>query len=87
MVLWNKWGEIMKNKQTITLSKEKRQEIIVAIQGYFLKERDEELGQLAAGLFLDFLLERLGPELYNQGVSDSYKYMQEKLEDMLVIQK
>lgn len=75
----------MKNK--FRLSKEKRDEMISAIKHYFLNERDEDLGDLAAGLILEFFLEKLAPEIYNQGIFDSYKFMGDKIEDLLGIQK
>ncbi len=71
----------------IKLDKEKRSDMIKALQAYYLKERDEKLGDLAAGLLLDFITEELGPEYYNIGVMDSYKFMQDKAEDLLSIQK
>lgn len=74
----------MSNK--IKLSKEKREEMVAEIKAYFLQERDEELGELAAGFILDFIIEKLAPEFYNQGVWDSYKFMGEKVEDLLGIQ-
>jgi uncharacterized protein (DUF2164 family) len=76
----------MKNKDRIKLSKEKRADMITAIQRYYLNERDEELGNLAAGLILDFVIDELAPEFYNQGVLDSQKYFSEKVEDLLAIQ-
>ncbi|MDD4237321.1 MAG: DUF2164 domain-containing protein [Desulfotomaculaceae bacterium] len=71
----------------IKLSKEKRQYMISAIKTYFMKEREENLGDLAAGIILDFFIEKLAPEIYNQGVYDSYKYMNDRIEDLLGIQK
>jgi len=71
----------------ITLTKEKRSDMIAALKAYYLKERDEKLGDLAAGLLLDFITEELGPEYYNQGVLDSCRFMQDKTEDLLSIQK
>ncbi len=71
----------------IKLSKEKRSELALAIKNYFRTEREEEIGDLAASLFLDFIVEKMAPEFYNQGVFDSYKYMEEKIEDILSIQK
>lgn len=71
----------------IELSKEKQEHMISLIKDYFRKERDEELGDLAAMLILDFFIEKLAPEFYNQGVYDSYKYFSEKVEDLLEIQK
>lgn len=69
------------------LSKEKQEQMISLIKDYFKEERDEELGDLAAMLILDFFIEKLAPEFYNQGVYDSYKYFSEKVEDLLEIKK
>ena len=77
----------MRNENTINVTKEQRDEMIAAIKHYFLKEREEEIGDLRAGLMLDFILEELAPEFYNQGVSDSYTYLQDTIEDLLSIRK
>jgi uncharacterized protein (DUF2164 family) len=69
------------------LSKEKRDYVISEIKSYFAKERDLDLGDLAATLILDFFVEKLAQEFYNQGVEDSYKYMSNSIEDLLGIQK
>ncbi|HYE84691.1 MAG TPA: DUF2164 domain-containing protein [Clostridia bacterium] len=76
----------MKDKARIKLSKEKREDMISVIKNYYLKERDEELGDLAASLILDFIVKELAPEFYNQGVYDSYKYMGDRVEDLLAVQ-
>lgn len=72
----------MKEKPRIVLDREKRDEMVKDIVHYFKNERDEEIGQLAAGMVLDFVMEKLAPEFYNQGVLDSCAYMNEKVEDM-----
>ncbi len=72
----------MKGKERIVLDRERREDMVKAIVHYFKNERDEEIGQLAASLFLDFVVEKLAPEFYNQGVLDSCAYMNEKVEDM-----
>ena len=77
----------MKKEHTINVTKEQRDEMIAAIKHYFLIEREEEIGDLRAGLMLDFILEELAPEFYNQGVSDSYTYMKDSIEDVLSIRK
>ena len=59
--------------------------MVSSIKKYFKKERGEEIGDLASGLMLDFIIERLAPEFYNQGVQDSSKYMSDRLEDMEAI--
>jgi uncharacterized protein (DUF2164 family) len=77
----------MRNENTIKITREKRDEMITAIKNYFLNERNEEIGDLRAGLMLDFIQEELAPEFYNQGVSDSYTFMQDTIEDLLSIRK
>ncbi|MFL0196598.1 DUF2164 domain-containing protein [Clostridium sp. WILCCON 0269] len=77
----------MRDKDKIKLSKEKREDMISTIKSYFLNERDEELGDLASSLILNFIIEELAPEFYNQGVYDSYKYIIDRSEDLLSIQK
>ncbi len=50
------------------LDKNERADAIARLQDYFSKERDEELGELAASLLLDFIEAELGPHFHNQGV-------------------
>lgn len=76
----------MKTKERINLSNETRAFMVREIQDYFLNERDEEMGNLAATLFLDFIIEKFAPEFYNQGVFDACNFMKEKSEDLLGIQ-
>lgn len=75
----------MNNK--IKLSKEKREQMNLAIKSYFQNERDEELGDLASDLILNFIIEELASEFYNQGVYDAYQYMNDRIEDVLGMQK
>ncbi len=72
----------MKGKERIVLEREKRDDMVKAIIAYFKEEREEEIGQLAAGLVLDFVIEKMAPEFYNQGVIDSCAYMNERVEDL-----
>ncbi|AFL98763.1 MULTISPECIES: DUF2164 domain-containing protein [Desulfitobacterium] len=77
----------MKKETTrINLTKEQKEEMASAIQRYFLKERDEEIGNLASSLMLDFIIKELAPEFYNQGVYDAYKLMNDRTEDLLSLQ-
>lgn len=76
----------MSSKDRIKLTKEKRDDMLSAVKYYFSKERDEEIGDLASNLILDFIIEELAPEFYNQGVYDSQRYMNDRVEDLLSIQ-
>jgi len=75
----------LSKKERIELSKEQKSAMITAIKGFFYNERDEEMGDLAAILLLDFITESLAPEFYNQGIYDAYKYIGERTEDVLTI--
>jgi uncharacterized protein (DUF2164 family) len=77
----------MRKDEKLLLSKEKKDHMVSAIKGYFLKERGEEIGDLAAGLLLNFITEEIAPEFYNKGIYDAYGYMSERLEEMLEIRK
>jgi uncharacterized protein (DUF2164 family) len=77
----------MKDNSKIILTKEKREEMVASIKEYFLNEREENLGDLASNMILNFIIEELAPDFYNQGVFDSYKYMNDRVEDLLSIQK
>jgi uncharacterized protein (DUF2164 family) len=66
----------------IQLSEERRATLLRSIRQYFDEELDEELSDFRAGELLDFFLRELGPPVYNQGVHDAQKYVQEKLADL-----
>lgn len=74
-------------KDKFKLTKEKRDVMISAIKAYFKKEREEELGDLASMKILNFFMDELADEFYNQGVYNSYKYMNDRIEDLLSLQK
>ncbi|EDU37518.1 hypothetical protein CLOSPO_03687 [Clostridium sporogenes ATCC 15579] len=80
-------GVFLKKKNVIVIDKQKKKVMIDSIKEYFYNEREEELGDLAAGMILDFFLEELAPEIYNKGVYDAYEYSLERIEDVLSIQK
>ena len=58
--------------------------LISSIQTYFSHEMDEEIGNLQAAALLDFMLQELGPLVYNQAIGDAQKYLHEKALDLPV---
>lgn len=64
------------------LDNEKREAMIKKIQTFFQEERDEDLGDLAALLVLDFIAAELGREFYNQGIEHAIQYMTDKVDDL-----
>jgi len=66
----------------IVLKDEIKKDMIGEIKKFFLEEKDEDLGDLGALLILDFFIEKLGPQIYNQGLDDAHLFISEKLEDL-----
>lgn len=66
----------------LTLTDEQRQIALEQIKTYFYEERDEQIGELQSRLLLDFIIEKVGPQIYNQAIVDMQKYMSERVEDM-----
>ncbi|WP_337098491.1 DUF2164 domain-containing protein [Paenibacillus sp. YIM B09110] len=64
------------------LTKENKQQLVNELQGYFELERSEEIGTLAAEQLLDFMIEQLGPFLYNHAMSDARKTVLERMQSL-----
>jgi uncharacterized protein (DUF2164 family) len=71
----------------IELSKEEKKKAIQDIREYFLKERNEEIGDLAGEIIFDFISEKIGPYFYNKAVIDIQRYMNEKVDDLFSLIK
>ncbi len=67
---------------TIELSKEAKQSALESLQKYFEVNMEEPLGNLAAGALLQFMLEEIGPSIYNKGVADAQERMQQRISEL-----
>lgn len=70
----------------IKLSDPIREKLIEELQDYFLRERDEILKHLGAYLMVDFIVDELGPMIYNQALLDAHKLMEDKIDDILLLE-
>jgi uncharacterized protein (DUF2164 family) len=64
------------------LSKEKRADAIASLKKYFEEEVREPMGDLRAGLLLDFFLEEVGPAIYNKAIGDAQARMAARVADL-----
>ena len=64
------------------LTKEKRDNSIKEIIHHFKTEKDEDIGVIAAGDFLDFFLQLIGEDIYNKGIEDSKNLLKQRFEDL-----
>ncbi len=66
----------------IELPKQVRADAIASIQRYFEESMPEPIGELAAGLLLNFFIEEIGPVIYNQAISEAQTRMQQRVADL-----
>lgn len=73
---------VFKTPMAIELSKEARQEAVASLQRYFQENLEQEIGNLATGALLNFILEEIGPSIYNKGVADAQERMQARISEL-----
>ncbi|HET7188483.1 MAG TPA: DUF2164 domain-containing protein [Gemmatimonadaceae bacterium] len=67
---------------TISLSDDARKQSIASIRRYFAEELDQDIGELKAGLLLDFMLKEIAPTIYNGAIADAQTYLRDRLVDL-----
>ncbi|HXS76254.1 MAG TPA: DUF2164 domain-containing protein [Terracidiphilus sp.] len=70
---------------TLDLSKQQRAAAISSLQRYFeenLNSVNAPIGDLPAGLLLNFFLEEIGPVIYNQAISDAQTRLTQRVSDL-----
>ena len=67
---------------TIDLPKPTRSEAIASIRRYFEQEMPEPIGDLPAGLLLNFFLEEIGPAIYNKAIADAQARIVQRASDL-----
>lgn len=66
----------------IELPKEIRTQAIQSIERYFRENMDEPIGNIAAGALLGFVLEEIGPTIYNRAVADVQERLQLRVSEL-----
>jgi uncharacterized protein (DUF2164 family) len=66
----------------IELPKETRQQAIASIERWFLENLDQKVGNITAGGLLSFIVEEIGPSLYNRGVADAQERLQARVSEL-----
>ncbi len=64
------------------LPKQMRADAVASLQRYFVENLPEPLGELPAGLLLDFFLEEVGPAIYNRAIHDAQARLQLRVADL-----
>ncbi|EGT3599567.1 DUF2164 domain-containing protein [Clostridium perfringens] len=69
------------------ISKEKKDFLKEELLKYFELEKNESLDNEELDNLIRFFVENLGAQFYIQGVIDSYKYIVEKSDDLLSVER
>jgi uncharacterized protein (DUF2164 family) len=66
----------------IKLSLDTTRQLHVSIKRYFAEHLDQDVGDLKAGMLLDYCLKEIGPVLYNRAIADAQAYFQGRVADL-----
>ena len=66
----------------LELNKAVRADAIKSLQRYIDENLPEPIGDLSAGLLLDFFVEEVGPLIYNQAIAEAQTRMQLRVSDL-----
>jgi uncharacterized protein (DUF2164 family) len=66
----------------IELSPETTKQLLSSIKRYFTESLDQDIGDLKAGMLLNYCLKEIGPSIYNQAITDAQAYFQERVGDL-----
>ena len=67
---------------TITLSDEARRQAIASLKRYLAEELDQDVGDLKAGLLLEYILKEIAPSVYNGAIADAQTYLRDRVADL-----
>jgi uncharacterized protein (DUF2164 family) len=66
----------------IRLAPDTAQRLHESIRRFVAEEYGVSLGDLGAGVFLDFCLKEIAPAVYNQAVADAQAHLQDRVADL-----
>ena len=67
---------------TITLTDDQRKQSAASIKRYFREELDQDIGELKAGLLLEFMLKEIAPTVYNGAIADAQAHLRDRVADL-----
>jgi len=56
--------------------------LIESIKRFFAEELDEDIGDLRAGIVLDYFVREIGPSVYNQAIADAQSTLERNVADL-----
>jgi uncharacterized protein (DUF2164 family) len=66
----------------ITFEPDVRKQAVASIRRYVAESWDLDVGDLKAGLLLDYFLKEIGPSVYNRAIGDAQVYFRDRVVDL-----
>jgi uncharacterized protein (DUF2164 family) len=66
----------------ITLAPEVTRQLLGSIKRFVAERFEQDIGDLKAGMLLDFVLKEIGPSVYNQAIADAQGYFAARTQDL-----
>jgi uncharacterized protein (DUF2164 family) len=66
----------------IKLSPETTKQLHASIKRYFTENLEQDIGDLKAGMMLDYCLKEIGAVVYNRAIADAQTYFQGRVVDL-----
>ncbi len=66
----------------INLPADTRRQLLLPIQRFLSEQYDLSVGEVNAGIVLDFCLKEVGPSIYNQAVADAQGILQARVAEL-----
>lgn len=67
---------------TIKLRPETHKQLLLSVQRFMSEQYGLSVGDVSAGIFLEFCLQEIGPSIYNQAVADAQGVVQERVTEL-----
>ena len=66
----------------ISFEPDVRKQAVASIRRYVAENLDLDVGDLKAGLLLDYFLKEIGPSVYNRAIGDAQVYFRDRVVDL-----
>lgn len=66
----------------VEFNPQQRKDAVASLQRYFEENLPEPIGDMPAGLLLNFFIEEIGPVVYNKAIQDAQTRLQQRVADL-----
>jgi len=67
---------------SVEITKEASEKAIGSIRRFCSERLEHDISELQARLLLDFMLQEIGPSVYNAAIADAQVYMRDRVADL-----